>query len=269
LQDANGGFGGGCEVAGDFAGSADAFAVVDGDFEDAEVVFDGFDLHLEVPAVGELGHVELVERGSADGSEGAHVGVAGAEEDAEEDAYEVSGEDLAAQHGAGFAGASDAGADDEVGLVVCYWGDESGEVGDDVGAVAVHEDEGLGGGEGSFAAGLAGCSVAAWGLDDSCACFCCDGGGGVGAAVVYYDALDYLGPGHGGDDLADGFGFVEGGNDDGDSWHDLSIRGKGNGKCALAPGGRHFVGCLTLCVLFCFIGSSVGRSWCRLGVGCW
>ncbi len=57
LEDARAGFHAGFEVAGDFADAADAFAVVDGDFEDAEIVLGGFDLHLEVPTVGEFGHL--------------------------------------------------------------------------------------------------------------------------------------------------------------------------------------------------------------------
>ena len=57
LEDTGAGLEGGAEVAGDFGFAADASAVVDGDLEDAELVLDGLDLHLEVPAVGELGHL--------------------------------------------------------------------------------------------------------------------------------------------------------------------------------------------------------------------
>lgn len=52
LEDAGGGFDGGAEVAGDLGFAADAVAVADGKFEDAEAVLGGFDLHFEVPAVG-------------------------------------------------------------------------------------------------------------------------------------------------------------------------------------------------------------------------
>ena len=43
-----------------------------------------------------------------------------------------------------------------------------------------------------------------------------DGGGGVGAAVVDDDAFGDEVPRHLGDDVADGFGFVQRGDDDGD-----------------------------------------------------
>ena len=148
-------------------------AVVDGELEDAEVVLDGFDLHFEVPAVGELGHAEGGEGGAADGTEGSHVGVADALEEAEEDADEVGREDLAGEHGAGRAAAADAGADGEVGLVGQDRVDEAGQVVDDVGAVAVHVDEDVGGGEGGERAGEAGVAVAAGAGDDAGA-----GGGG-------------------------------------------------------------------------------------------
>ena len=56
-EDADAGSEAGFEVAGDFADAADALAVADGDFLDAKIVLGSFDLHLEVPAVGELGHL--------------------------------------------------------------------------------------------------------------------------------------------------------------------------------------------------------------------
>jgi hypothetical protein len=48
LTDASACFEARFEVAGDLADAADAVAVVDGDFEDAEIVLAGFDLPLEV-----------------------------------------------------------------------------------------------------------------------------------------------------------------------------------------------------------------------------
>ena len=62
----------------------------------------------------------------------------------------MCGEDLRGEHRAGFAVAADAAAEDEVGLAVEDGVDEAGQVGDDVGAVAVHEDEDGGCGEAAW-----------------------------------------------------------------------------------------------------------------------
>ncbi len=139
----------------------------------------GLDLHFEVPAEGEFGHAEGGEGGAADGAEGAHVGVADALEEAEEQADEVGGEDLRGEHGAGLAVAADARTDGEVGLVGEDGVDEAGEVGDDIGAVAVHVDEDVRGREGGERAGEAGVAVAAGAGDYAGA----GGGGEVGGGV--------------------------------------------------------------------------------------
>ena len=57
FEDADAGSQAGLEVTGDFADTGDAFPVVHGDFEDAEMVLRGLDLHLKVPTVGELRHL--------------------------------------------------------------------------------------------------------------------------------------------------------------------------------------------------------------------
>ena len=223
FEDAYGGFERRLPIPGDFADASDAAAVIDRDFADAEMVLGGLDLHLEVPAVGELGHVELLERGAADGAEGTHVGVADALEEAQEEADEVAGEDLAGEHGAGLATAADARAEDEVGLVVGDGLDERGQAGDEVGPVAIHVDEDVGGGVGGERAGEAGGAIAAGGLDDAGSGGAGDLGGAVGRAVVDDEALAEEGPGHLRDDVADGLGFVEGGDDDGDLRHELIV----------------------------------------------
>ena len=88
-----------------------------------------------------------------------------------------------------------AGADDEVGFVVLDGGNEAREIGDDVGAVAVHVDEDGAGGERGVGAGETGGSVATGGCDDAGAGGQGDGGGRVGAAVVDDDALGDEGQG--------------------------------------------------------------------------
>jgi len=111
--------------------------------------------------------------------------------------------------------AADAAAEDEVGLTAQDGVDEAGQVGEDVGAVAVHEDEdgrlpagGVDAGEAGGAVAFLAGGYAGTGLFG-------DRGGRVGTAVVDDDALGDQGPGHLGDDAADGFRFVEGGDDDG------------------------------------------------------
>ena len=216
FEDAGGGFERGLEIAGDFGFAADAAAVVDGDLEDAEPMVRCLDLHLEVPAVGELGHAELREGGAADGAEGAHVRIADALEEAKEEADEVGGEELRGEHGSGLAAAADTGADHEVGLVAEDGIDEAGEIVNDVGAVAIHVDEDVRRGQGGEGAGEAGIAVAAGAGEDSGAGGGRELGGSVGGAVIDDDALGDLRPGHGADDVADGFGLIQGGNDDGE-----------------------------------------------------
>ena len=220
FEDARGGFERGLEIAGDFGFATDAAAVVNREFEDAKVVLGGLDLHFEVPAIGELGHVELREGGTADGTEGAHVGVADALEKAEQKADEVSGEELRGEHGAGLPAATDAGADGEVGLVGDDGIDEAGKIVDDVRAVAIHIDEDVRGGEGGERTGEAGIPIAAGARNDAGSRGGGDIRGGVSGAVIDNDALGDEGPGHGADDVADGGGFVEGGNDDGNGHGD-------------------------------------------------
>ena len=77
----------------------------------------------------------------------------------------MGGEDLRAEHGAGFARAADARADDKIGLIVLDGGNEARQVGEDVGAVAVHIDKNRAGGERGIRACETGGPVAARRLD--------------------------------------------------------------------------------------------------------
>src|ERR1700692_2804416 len=165
-EDAGGGPDRGPEVAGDLAHTGEAAAVADRNLTDAEAVGGGFDLHREVPAVGELVHAELFEGVAADGAEGAHVGVADAVREAQQPADQMSGEDLGGEHGPGFAVPEDAAAEDEVGLIGKDGGEEAGQIGGVVGAVAIHEDEDGGFRSGGLRAGETGGTVTAGGEDD-------------------------------------------------------------------------------------------------------
>jgi hypothetical protein len=123
---------------------------------------------------------------------------------------------LRGEHAAGFALAAGAGADDEVVLAGEDGGEELREVFGDVAAVAVCEDEDfslwVGGGD----AGSNGLSVAAARFgDDASSGLLRVGGGGVGAAVVDEDDFIDTGLTKAADDVGDGVGFVEGGDDDG------------------------------------------------------
>ena len=131
----------------------------------------------------------------------------------------MAGEDLRRQHGARRSVALDARAEHEVGLARGDGGGEPIEVGDDIRAVAIHVDEDVRGGEGGVRAGKAGGAVAAGRLDDARTFLPGDGCGGVGRPVVNDDTFGDLVPRHFGDDMADRFGFVEGGDDDGDLGH--------------------------------------------------
>ena len=56
-EDSCGGLNTSVEVAGNFAGSTDAAAVIDRNLEYAEIVLGCADLHLEVPAIGQFRHM--------------------------------------------------------------------------------------------------------------------------------------------------------------------------------------------------------------------
>ena len=227
FEDAGGGFERGVEVAGYFGFATDAAAVVDGDLEDAELMLGCLDLHLEVPAVGELGHAELREGGAADGAEGAHVRIADALEEAKQEADKVGGEELRREHGSGLAAAADTGADHEVSLVAEDGIDEAGEIVNDVGAVAIHVDEDVRRAQGGEGAGEAGIAIAAGAGYDSGAGGGCNRRGGVSGAVIDDDAFGDLRPGHGTDDVADGFGLIQGGNDYGERhWGEFEDTGR-------------------------------------------
>ena len=219
FKDADGRFERGLPVSGDLADASYAATIINRNLADAETVLGGFDLHFKVPAVGELRHAQLLEGRTANGAEGTHVGIADALQEAQEEADEVSGEDLAGEHGAGLPAATDARAEDEVGLIVGDGLDERGQAGDEVGAVAIHVDEDVGGGVGGEGAGEAGGAVATGRLEDAGSGGAGDLGGAIGGAVVDDEALAEEGPGHFADDLANGLGLVEGGDDDGDLRH--------------------------------------------------
>ncbi|MFN9942571.1 MAG: hypothetical protein ACK56I_24185, partial [bacterium] len=62
-------------MAGDFVFTGAAGAVGDGYFADAESPLQGTNLHFDGPAVVAVPHVESGQAGSADGAEGAKIGI--------------------------------------------------------------------------------------------------------------------------------------------------------------------------------------------------
>ena len=143
-----------------------------------------------------------------DRSEGAHVGVMRAVENADRPPEHVTGGDLMPRHAAGVSRSADARADDEI---MRAGEDRRGERADRagiVGAVAIHEDHDRVGrrGQGGLQARAA---VAASRVDDQCARARGDRAGAVRAAAVGdHDGRDGI-AGDRVEKRADRFGFVE------------------------------------------------------------
>eukprot|EP01037_Dinobryon_pediforme_P001952 gene1953-1985_t len=147
-----------------------------GHLGDAEPGAGGLHLHLDVPAVRHFRHREFLQRGSANGAEGAHVGEADAVERAHAEPGHAAGQDLVPVHRTFLALAEGAGGENEV-LLAREHG--AGDLVDEVAAiraVTVEEDDDGGGGDGCLGAERAGTAVAAAGIDDA-------GAGGAGGVL--------------------------------------------------------------------------------------
>ena len=83
-----------CKRAGDLGRTALPTAVTHGHFQNAQLRTRRFHLHLKIPAIGHLGHVQLLERVASDGAERSHICVADSIENAHGPARDSSRIDL-------------------------------------------------------------------------------------------------------------------------------------------------------------------------------
>ena len=143
-----------------------------------------------------------------------------------------------ARHAAGLALSSRPRGDREIVVARPYRRDQRGDGRRIVGAVAVHKDDNVGL-AGGLRAGKARAAIAAAGGDHLGARAARHARRAVGAAAVGDDhAIDDIAR-QGTHDHADRFGFVEGGNDDGDAAHSWGHRQRlqRNPQLAHAAGG--------------------------------
>src|SRR6266403_4124779 len=92
--------------------------------EDAHAGAGCLHLHLQIPAVRFLTHVEFRERVAADGAEWAHVSVANPVKQSQNESGNASRQDLLEVHAAGFALATRARADHEIMRAARDWVDK-------------------------------------------------------------------------------------------------------------------------------------------------
>src|SRR5205823_9403804 len=94
--------------------------MVHGDFENTQAVTRGFHLHLQIPAVGLLAHVEPFERITTNGTKWRHVRVTNPVEQPQNQSGESTSKDLLEIHAARFALSAGARADHEIVRPACY-----------------------------------------------------------------------------------------------------------------------------------------------------
>src|ERR1044071_9858490 len=84
------------------------------DFENTQPVPRSFHLHLQIPAVGLLAHVELFERITTNGAKWRHIRVTNPVQDSQNQSSQSAGKDLLEIHAAGFALSARARADHKI-----------------------------------------------------------------------------------------------------------------------------------------------------------
>src|SRR5207244_12998625 len=88
--------------------------MVHGYFENTQAVARGFHLHLQIPAVGLLAHVEPFERITTNGTKWRHVRITNPVEQSQNQSSESSGKNLLEIQAARFALSAGSRADHEV-----------------------------------------------------------------------------------------------------------------------------------------------------------
>src|SRR5438105_6045002 len=94
--------------------------MVHGYFENTQAVARGFHLHLQIPAVGLLAHVEPFERITTNGTKWRHVRITNPVEQSQNQSSESSGKNLLEIQAARFALSAGSRADHEVERTPCH-----------------------------------------------------------------------------------------------------------------------------------------------------
>src|SRR5947199_10391058 len=94
--------------------------MVHGYFENTQAVARGFHLHLQIPAVGLLAHVDLFERITTNGTKWRHVRITNPVEQSQNQSSESSGKNLLEIQTSRFAFSAGSRADHEVVRPPCH-----------------------------------------------------------------------------------------------------------------------------------------------------
>src|SRR6185437_65167 len=159
------------------------------DFENTQPVARGFHLHLQVPAVSLLAHVELFECITADGTEWGHIRVINPVDEPQNQSSESSGNDLLEIHAAGFALSAGARADHEIVRAAPNGINKLIHERGHVAAVAIEKNHNVTFGRKRTNADGASASVSTRRGHHVRACFMCALSGSIGAAVINDDHL--------------------------------------------------------------------------------
>jgi hypothetical protein len=175
-------------VAGNLGDAARPPAVIDRDLEDTQAGTRRLHLHLQVPTVGLLPHIEASETIPADGAKRAHVRVANAVDEPTEQPRQATCQSLLRRQASLFRFPANARADDEVVGTVGNRREQCRDESGAVAAVAVQKDDHVAIGTGRSDTGPAGPAITSARLGyDARAGGGCARRGTIGAAVVNDD----------------------------------------------------------------------------------
>src|SRR4029450_12171458 len=110
------------------------------DFENAQAVARGFHLHLQIPAIGVLAHIEPFERSTTNGTKWGHVRITNPVEQSQNQSGESSGKDLLEIHAARLALAAGSRANHEIICPTCHGFDNLIHERGPVAAVAIEKN---------------------------------------------------------------------------------------------------------------------------------
>src|SRR6266496_3525869 len=152
--------------------------------ENTQPVARSFHLHLQIPAVGLLAHVEPLERITTNGTKWGHVRVTNPVEQSQNQSGESSGEDLLEIHAARFALSAGSRADHEIVRPACHGFDKLIHERGYVAAVAIEKNHNVAFGRKHTNAGGASASVSARRGYHARTCFMCAQGSSIRTAVI-------------------------------------------------------------------------------------
>src|SRR5947207_15099966 len=135
--------------------------MVHGYFENTQAVARGFHLHLQIPAVGLLAHVDLFERITTNSTKWRHVRITNPVEQSQNQSGDSSGKELLEIHAARFALSAGSRADHEIVRPPCHGFDKLIHECGRVAAVAIEKNHNVASGRKRTNTGSASAAVSA------------------------------------------------------------------------------------------------------------